>query len=321
MSTKINVAGVWKSPTPKINVAGTWKAPTIKINVAGTWKQVYSPLSVNIAVNGRLNVNENATCYSGAYFLTSGTQYEYLFNGNGTSLGAWLLAGSNSEVWVMWTRTGGTLSDWNNLGGGNNNVRLQLSTSRYYRLNRTATGYNDIIGYFRMYDAASGGNLLDTGPTGTYRATYEFNGCPLCCFTPDTLVTMASGIEVPIGKVRKGDKILIKRPEDGAMDWEKVGEVITVQNRRMFKLYFEDGTILKASDDHPLHVPGKGYAAVNPAYEYKDMGIPEKLEVGDAVTTIRGPSARIVKIEEFDYPLTVFTFSNSFWFANGKLVY
>jgi hypothetical protein len=317
MTIKINVAGTWKTSAPKINVAGTWKTPTVKINVAGTWKASGGP-SVSIDVNGRTNVRENANCFSGALFYTTGVNYEYTATGGTSNVGNWLDAGSASDVWIQWVRTGGTLGSWNSINPGTG--RVQVTVNRNYRIVRASTGTDTIQGYFRAYDAATGGNLLDTGATGTYSAQRTFNGCPTCCFTPDTPVTLASGLEMPIGRVRKGDKILIQRPENGEFTWEKVGEVIVRYDRAMYKVYFSDGTYLHASDDHPFVVPGKGYASINPLYEYKELGLPETLDVGDPVTTVDGKTVTVTAIKRSPYTGAVITFSNTFWFANGKLV-
>lgn len=322
MTTKINVAGVWKEPTPSINVAGVWKSPdNIKINVAGTWKEVYTSLSVSIDVNGRTNTRENANCYAGAQFATSGINYEITASAGYANVGTWLDAGTASDVWVQWVRTGGTLGAWNSINPGTG--RVQVSTTRTYRIVRATTGTDTIIGYFRAYDAASGGNLLDTGATGTYSAQRTYNGCPLCCFTPETLVTMASGLQVPIGQLKAGQKVLIQRPENGEFTWEKIGEIIEVSGRTMYTVYFSDGSYFNVSDDHPMSVEGKGYAAINPVYTYKNLAVDqiETVKVGDRVTTQGGTSVAITKIEPLDYPGTVITLSNSFWFADGKLVY
>jgi hypothetical protein len=317
MSTKINVAGVWKSPTPKINVAGTWKAPSIKINVAGTWKSVYSPLAVNIAVNGRFNTRLNNTCYAGAYFTSSNFQYEYTATAGGSSLGNYVTTGSTSDVWLQWTRTGGTLSDWNSLDAGDG--RVNAGTSRYWRLYRSSIGVNTIIGYWKAYDAASGGTLLDTGASGTYSATYEFESCPTCCFVTGTMVTMGSGLEMPIERVREGDSIMVKCPVDGVLKSEAVQEIVVRERVPIFELIFEDGSTLKTSPDHPIHVKGKGYSSVHP-FEYKDLGIPEQLSVGDRVTHISGPSREIKYIRFLETAPIVYTFTNMYWFANGNLV-
>jgi len=315
MSTDINVAGVWKDSIPSINVAGVWKTcDQVEVNVAGVWKDTLSSgPSVSPSGNGDSNYRYGSTCYAGVQFNANGTEYEYTASGSASSnQGAWLDSGLNSQVWVLWTRTGGTLSSWNSLNPGT--VRRQLSTTRSYRINRTTNGTNTISGYFRMYDAASSGNLLWTGPTATWSADADIEGCPLCCFTPETPVTLASGLEMPIGKVRAGD--LIATPNGP----ERVGEVLIREQRAMFRIQFEDGRYLDASDDHPLEVEGKGASSINPNGVYKDLGIPETLNVGDVVRG-QGRLFTVTAILPLNYPGKVYTFTNSPFYANGVLVY
>lgn len=317
MGISINVAGVWKvGTTPQINVAGVWKSPDVSINVAGVWKSAHTGLSVDFKTDGRTNTRLNATCYSGERFYTSGVEYEITAANGSFSKGNWLVAGSNSDVWIEDTLTGGT---WSSEPSG----RVQMTSNRSWTVWRTSSGVKACTAYFRAYDAATGGNLLDTSLTSTFSATYEFEGCPLCCFTPETPVLMWSGLEVPIGQLKIGDKITVKNPNTGELEWERIDEIIEVYGRAMYTVYFDDGTQFNVSDDHPMSVEGKGYSSINPVYDYKDLKLDEvdTLQVGDRITTIRGPSAQIVRIERFDYPGGVITLSNSFWFANGKLVY
>ncbi len=165
-----------------------------------------------------------------------------------------------------------------------------------------------------MYDAASGGNLLATSATSTWSARRWHDACPLCCFTPDTPVLLASGLEVPISEVREGDMIATK---DGA---EPVGEVLVRFDRPMVAIQFENGDVIKASTDHPFHVKGVGPASVHPEVEYKDIGVPSKLEVGMVVQGRTRPHT-ITAIRRIEVPGPVYTFSNSLFYANGKLVY
>ena len=324
MTTKINVAGVWKEPTPSINVAGVWKTPdNVKINVAGTWKEVFSNTPVvSVRADGRTNSRLDNSCYVGLAFYTTGLEYEYNSSGSITNSTTWLTSGNASNVWIMWTRTGGSQSDWDSLGVGYNNVRRQVTGTIAYRMVDTvssaAGGAETISGYIRAYDAASGGNLLDTGPTATWSARRWHDTCPLCCFTPDTLVTMASGLKMPIGEVREGDEILVFR--NGRNVAEPVDEVLVRHNRPMVALQFEDGTVIKASTDHPFHVKGVGPASVFPEIEYKDQGLPSKLEVGMVIHTENGIST-LTAIRPIEYPGPVYTFSNILFYANDRLVY
>jgi hypothetical protein len=152
---------------------------------------------------------------------------------------------------------------------------------------------------------------------GVFDAYAESDLCPTCCFTPDTLITMADGSEKPIGEVEVGEWIMVRGGR------EQVTEVITRTNRVMYQITFMDGRILNASEDHPLYVVDKGYAAINPGVggDYKDLGIPDMLYVGDSVLDSDGKETAIVSIETLDYPHTVYTFMESEFYANGMLVY
>ena len=324
MPVHINVAGVWKQADKvHINVGGVWKeCDDTPINVAGVWKTgllSVAPVVTLASINGDTNARVDNFCYAGQAFYTTGVSYEYSPSGGLSTSFTWLTAGAAADVWVMWTRTGGTLSDWDSIGAGNNNVRLQLTTNRNYRLvdtvSSTAGGAETITGYFRMYDAASAGNLLATSATSTWSARRWHDACPLCCFTPDTPVTLASGLEVPISTVQVGDKI---KTLNGT---EEVHEVLVRTNRPMVRLHFENGQHIDASTDHPFHVKGKGPSSVNPEVDYKDIGLPDTLSVGDLVSNQNGGHNTITGIQPIEYPGQVYTFSNKLFYANGKLVY
>ncbi len=145
--------------------------------------------------------------------------------------------------------------------------------------------------------------------------------CPFCCFTPDTLIRMADGSEKPIVDVQVGEFILVYDEALTSNVAVPVSNVITRVDRPMYELTFEDGNTLRASEDHPLYVVGKGYASVAPAPGYKDLGLPHPLEVGDQVVNELGVPSRIIGIKPIDYTGTVYTFGNSRFYANGVLVY
>lgn len=168
MTISINVAGVWKDvDTPKHNVAGVWKTPDkVSINVVGVWKDVWpTGPSVSATADGCSNFRSSGTVYGGPRFLNTGAEQEYTNTGGVTSKGNWLDSGASSEVWVEWTRTGGSLANWDVWPGAG---RHQLSTTRSYQINRSSAGVESIAGYFRFYDAASGGNLLQQTSTVTW---------------------------------------------------------------------------------------------------------------------------------------------------------
>lgn len=167
-------------------------------------------------------------------------------------------------------------------------------------------------------DATSGSN------TRYWTVTVETEGegnCPTCCFTPDTLILMADGSEKPISEVSVGDFILVYDELSQFNVAVPVSEIITREERPMYELTFANGNSLRASEDHPLYVVGKGYASVAPIPDYKDLGLPNRLEVGDQVVNELGVPSRIVEIKPIEYTGTVYTFGNSRFYANGVLVY
>jgi len=274
---------------------------------------IYMPSfpQVSPRLDGRSNTNLG-NCYSGFLLVNDGQEYEINNLGNGVSGTTWLDSGSASEVWAQWVKTSG--STWNSSDPGSG--RLQLSTSRTWRLIQTSTGIRTITGYVIFWPSASGGSPIYTSATVSWQAENTFDPCPTCCFTPETLITLASGIQMPIGDCRKGDMI------QTANGPEAITGVITRTNRVMYRLHFENRTYLDTSDDHPLDVKDKGPASI--AYndtEYKDLPCREKLEAGDLVTTVWGDSQKIIRIEPISYPGTVYTFENSLFYANGLLVY
>jgi hypothetical protein len=316
MPIHINVAGVWKEVTNvHINVGGVWKECTdVPINVGGVWKTgVHSTgPSVSILANGDFNTRWEAICYAGIRFHSNGAEYEYTASGGvGSAVNTWLTSGSSSDVWVAFTRTSGASS----FVGKTNGVRYNLGSIQNFYVTRNVIGTTSITGYFTMYDAASGGNTLDTSSSAFWSAEYDSSGggCPLCCFTPNTLVTMASGIDMRIADIRDGDKIM---GPQGPVD---VGEVIVRHDLPIYTLHFEDGKRLELTPDHPVQT-ARGPASLS-RMDYKDIGIPEELQVGDLVFTYEGKFTRLAKITKLRTEPVVYTFSNSLFYANGILVY
>lgn len=321
MSIDINVSGVWKTPDPSINVSGVWKTPdSASINVSGVWKEVWtSGPSVSPRADGDYNYRYNSTCYQGCYFYSNGNEYELTSSGSLTNTTTWLDSGTGSEVWVEFIRTGGSRSAW---ASHSNSTRYQLSSNRNFYYTVPAIGYNvqSLDGYFRMWDAATGGSTLWTGSTVGWDADAESaGGCPLCCFTPETPVTLASGLEVPIKDVHEGDKIKVYDPVEERQTYAPVTKVIIRENVPLFKITFQDRTI-RVSPDHPFHTRS-GPKSIGPHPTYKFLGETESLRPGDEVLTIDGTWTRVVKIERVSNVPHVYTFKNSYFYANGLLVY
>lgn len=254
-------------------------------------------------------------CAVGIRFNADGQEYDITNAGNqGVDLGTWLDTGVPGDVWVEFLRTGGTAANWE---GISNSTRVNMASTVQFRLTDVSTGSSSetITGRFRFWDAASGGNILQTTTAAqTWIADYE-EICPMCCFTPETLITMADGSQLPIVDISAGDYIQV---DHGI---EEVTGVLTRTKRTMYRLDFADGRTLSLSDDHPVFVQNKGFAAIAPAGNYKDLGWAEELAIGDMVMDENDQANEIVEITLIDYPFTVYTFENSHFYANGMLVY
>lgn len=230
---------------------------------------------------------------------------------NGTD-GSWLPSGAAAGNYrAKWVKVSGSTPS--NSSGWASNTYLALSATRSLQLGTSDGGFVTCQVDFTLQETAS---LASVTKRVTITAeSLGGGGCPLCCFTPDTLVLMASGLSLPIGSIRTGDVIQTVRGP------EAVRGVITRTQRKMFRVKIEDGSTLNVSEDHPLFIVGKGYASINPPSTYKDLGKPQQLEVGDCVLTSTCVDLKIVAIEKIDYPGEVYTLDNTEFFAGGVLVY
>jgi len=231
-----------------------------------------------------------------------------------TTLGAYF------DVRVTKITGGNTSIAW---VGEANNSWLNLNANRIWSMNviSPTDGPNvkfalATIEFRRNSDSVvlSSSTVRLTGEADSTPGTHG-SPCSTCCFTPETLITMADFSTKPIYMVQVGDSI---RSRSGD---KVVTEVITRQFREMYRITFFDGRILNVSEDHPLFVKDKGYAAINPVGMYKDLGMPMYLRVGDHVIDLNGGENEIVSITDLDYPDTVYTFAESEFYANGMLVY
>ena len=119
-------------------------------------------LLVTAGVAAISNNRIGADCFAGVRFNNDGTEQAADATGAWVvSRGNWLDRGGSSQVWVKRTINSGTL-DWLDPGAG----RLQLSTTRSFGNTRTVVGADTTNVTFDFYDAAAGGNLLDS-------ATYD----------------------------------------------------------------------------------------------------------------------------------------------------
>ena len=154
-----------------------------------------------------------------------------------------------------------------------------------------------------------------------------------CCFSYDTLITLADGSTKPIGLIEVGDKILSYNTDTKTTFENEVQEIITRKDRDMYRFTLENGTEIIASEDHPFYVVGKGYSSLNPnltaqgtqGYELL-QGKLNWIKNGDTVLISDGAEVKINSIKPIAHPDKVFTLANKIksypnYFANGVLVY
>ncbi len=316
----INDGGDWKIVKRfHINDGGDWKdVQEGWVNDGGVWKEFFRFLQVSPVANGRTNTRAGP-CSVGLEFNSNGVENEANNNGGfNQSQGNWLDQGLNSEVWAARTLVSGTFNITDPTG------RVRLNTTRQWLSRQTAhTGVpKNTVARWTFYNASSGGDVIFTTSNSTWSAMNTLDPCPGCCLTPDTPITMANGSLMPIGKVQKGDMILVWNLETCKQEEQEVTGLIIRTNRTMYRIHFEDGRILEISDEHPFFVKGKGPASLDHhGHEYKNLGLPRKLMLGDMVTDQNGMYQEIVKIELIDYPGPVSTFENSLFYASALVVY
>lgn len=309
-NTNININGYYAGGA---NVpSGTTNATSVAIpssgqiafsNFSGAVSQL--PAQIYIRTASATNFGKGS---ANAYmrWLTTGS-----CQGAGMSTYTWLNSGTSSTYKIRQTRTGGTYAT---LSG--------MTNLTYYTVSTTVTGYllSPALGGTRTYQATvdvayvANSVVIDSNTCNWYAKT-EYTGCPTCCFTPNTLITMADGTQKPIIDVKVGDEI---RTNNGD---KKVTEVLIRENMRVFRIIFNDEYEVNATDDHPFYVLDKGWASINPCGEYKDIGFPHKLELGDCVVAEDGGEHKVTFIEEVWYPYRVYTFAETEFYANGLLVY
>lgn len=132
---------------------------------------------------------------------------------------------------------------------------------------------------------------------------------------------MADGSKKPIAEIQAGDLILSRDSVTGLNVFATVTNVITRQGRPMYEFRFADGSVLNASEDHPLYTLGKGWASVGGIGNYKDLGTVKTIVVGDRVVGIDGTSTEVLSIKPIEFSGTVYTLGNTRFYANGILVY
>lgn len=248
------------------------------------------------------------SCNAYAYWATSGTCV--VLNASNYT---WLNSGTSSTYDIRQTRTGGSYTVLS--GNMANNTWVQMNVQR------TGALLSPALGGVRSYTANvqikynANSTVIDYNSM-TWTAETEYtNGCPLCCFTPNTLISMADGTKKHIDLVEVGEEI---KTLDGN---KKITEVIIRERFQVFKIMLNDELEIDATQDHPFYVRDRGWSSINPIVDYKDIGKCRELEIGDPIVGEDGKDYVVTSITEIYYPYKVYTFAESKFYANGLLVY
>jgi len=126
----------------------------------------------------------------------------------------------------------------------------------------------------------------------------NFEGLDLCCFTGDTLITLADRTTIRIDAIKVGDKVL---SYNEITDEELISEVLAITSptkKDIVKYTLGNGTIVEATTEHPFWEIHKGWSSYSPSATEKDHKLEvSKLEKGDILLTQEGIQVEINNIE------------------------
>ena len=179
---KVYNGSTWDAGRMKVWNGSSWDTVAKYYN-GSAWNHLYDQPSVTIsaACNGDTNSRIiGTTCDVGVQFNSDGEEYEQLAGGawSGTSQGTWLDSGSGADAWVEFVRTSGVTRFDNHASS----TRVNMASTVHFTLRAFDVETVSVIGYFRFWDAASGGNILQTTSSATWQATSNDGGgmCSLC---------------------------------------------------------------------------------------------------------------------------------------------
>ncbi len=153
---KVYNGSTWDTAVGKTYNGATWEEKMQFYN--GTaFVELYPTLEISPLASGVTNSSINTDCIAGIQYSLSGAETaSNNAGGYSVSRGDWLDVGLNSEVWIQRVINTGTLTV--DAGSG----RLVLSTTRTFSYTQVGVGIGGPNITFNFYDAASGGNLLDS---------------------------------------------------------------------------------------------------------------------------------------------------------------
>ena len=148
-----------------------------------------------------------------------------------------------------------------------------------------------------------------------------------CCVDGETEITMANGTTKKAKDVQIGDEVMSFNELTKTFEKTTIEATITPYRSRIIEITFEDGTILKITDDHPM-LSARGWICYDPEFgqaSYRSLGISdEAVRVGDEIVSENGTKTiASINVIEFEEPTLVYTFklaNGQAFIANGKIV-
>ncbi len=178
MPLEVKSGAIWRTITaPEVKSGGIWRPiQTIEVKSGGIWREVFALAggpATSAAADGDTNIRFGVQCFAGAQFRSDGTEWEHLNTAFLTQVGVggdaiWMDVGPASAIWIERIVTFGS---WNSVDPGAG--RHVMSSHREFRIVRTTPGTKSVTGYFKFWDAASGGTLLQQTASATWSATME----------------------------------------------------------------------------------------------------------------------------------------------------
>lgn len=121
---------------------------------------------------------------------------------------------------------------------------------------------------------------------------------PICCFTGDTLITLADRTTIRIDAIKVGDKVLSFNEITHEELSSEVLAIASPTKNDIVTYRLSNGTVVEATIEHPIWVIGKGWSSFSPSAtdQHHSMQV-DIIEEGDVLLTEEGNQVTLVYME------------------------
>jgi hypothetical protein len=154
-----------------------------------------------------------------------------------------------------------------------------------------------------------------------------FDGIEICCFTGDTLVTLADLTTKRIDQVRVGDRVLSYNEITNQEEISIVVGTTSPTKNNIVKFTLSNGTVVEATTEHPLWEVYKGWCSYSPPATFRDHKMKvAKIEEGDTLRTQQGEHVTIDIMEldvnrKYEQVYNIKLEGHHTYYANGIVVH